>query len=101
MFLAMCLIRTGESEKAKELLDEKVIAFAGADGAYWLGSIYALLGQKEEAMNWLQRAIQVGYGNYPWFQADANLDSLRQEPRFQVMMDELRARWEKLQQEVQ
>jgi serine/threonine-protein kinase len=100
-FLAMCLSKKGQPEDAQAFIDEKLIAVAEADGdgAYWLGSIYALLGRNEEAMNWLERAIRIGYENYPWFKADANLDSLRREPRFQKLIDELRMRWEKLQQE--
>ncbi|MBI3950432.1 MAG: tetratricopeptide repeat protein [Acidobacteria bacterium] len=100
LFLAMCLIGKGETEQARQLLDEKAIAFAEADGdgAYWLGSVYAMLGEKEEAIEWLQRAIRIGYENYPWFEADANLNSLRQESRFQKILNGLQMRWERLQQ---
>jgi serine/threonine-protein kinase len=101
MFMAMCLSQTGQPDKAKELLDENVIAFAEADGdgAYWLGALYALLGEKDDAVKWLHHAIQVGYENYPWFIVDHNLDSLRQDPQFHQMMEDLGARWERLRQE--
>jgi serine/threonine-protein kinase len=101
-FLAMCLTKTGRRDEARQLIDDRMVAYAEADGdgAYWLGSVYALLGEKDEANNWLHRATKIGYENYPWFSRDPNLNLLRQDPRFIELLAGLRGRWEQLKQEV-
>ena len=60
------------------------------DGAYWTGGIYALLGEKEHALAWLRRAVEVGNHNYPWFQRDKNYDKLRGDAEYQHIMEEVR-----------
>jgi len=64
------------------------------DIAYWTGGIHALLGEKEQALAWLRRAVEVGNHNYPWFQKDKNYDSLRGDPEYQRIMAEVRQHWE-------
>ena len=68
------------------------------DQAYWTGGIHALLGEKEEALAWLRRAVEVGNHNYPWFQKDKNYDSLRGDPEYQRTMEEVRRHWEEYKQ---
>jgi serine/threonine-protein kinase len=63
------------------------------DVAYWTGGIHALLGEREEALAWLRRAVEVGNHNYPWFQKDKNYDSLRDDPEYQRIMEEVRQHW--------
>jgi len=64
------------------------------DIAYWTGGIHALLGEKEQALAWLRRAVEVGNHNYPWFQKDKNYDSLRGDPEYQRIMAEVQQHWE-------
>ena len=68
------------------------------DEAYWIGSIFALLGERQQALTWLRRAVQVGNHNYPWFQRDKNWDRLRNDPDYQHIMDEVRHNWETYKQ---
>jgi eukaryotic-like serine/threonine-protein kinase len=68
------------------------------DVAYWTGGIHALLGEKEEALVWLRRAVDVGNHNYPWFQKDKNYDKLRGDPEYQRIMEEVRRHWEQYKQ---
>jgi serine/threonine protein kinase/Tfp pilus assembly protein PilF len=63
------------------------------DLAEWIGGVYALLGEKEAALAWLRRAVQVGDHNYPWFQRDKNWDNLRSDPEFQRIMLEVEGYW--------
>ena len=60
------------------------------DEAYWLGGIYSLLGDKEQALVWLRRAVELGNHNYPWFQRDKNWANLRSDPEYQRVMAEVR-----------
>ncbi|HUA16507.1 MAG TPA: protein kinase [Verrucomicrobiae bacterium] len=64
------------------------------DAAYWLGGIYALLGDKQNALLWLRRTVELGDMNYPWFQRDKNYDSLRSDPDYQAIMAGVQRRWE-------
>ena len=64
------------------------------DAAYWLGGIYALLGDKPHALIWLKRTVALGDMNYPWFQRDKNYDSLRGDADYQAILADVRQRWE-------
>ena len=68
------------------------------DRAYWQGGIYALLGEKEQALLWLRRAVELGNHNYPWFQRDKNYDSLRSDSEYKKIMEDVRRHWEQYQQ---
>jgi serine/threonine protein kinase/tetratricopeptide (TPR) repeat protein len=98
LFLAFCYLSRGERERAFGLIDDDVIASAGADQdiAYWLASVYALDNRADEALEWLGRAIAMGNENYPFFAADPNWSLLREEPRYVAMMEDLKGRWERL-----
>ena len=81
----------GEKSKIDPLVfrfrPEQVI---DGDQAYWTGGVYALLGDKAQALAWLKRAVQLGNHNYPWFQRDRNYNSLRNDPEYQTIMEEVR-----------
>jgi serine/threonine-protein kinase len=63
------------------------------DLAEWIGAMYALLGEKQPALAWLRRAVQVGNHNFPWFQRDKNWDKLRGDAEFQRIMLEVEGHW--------
>lgn len=98
LFLAYCYHAGGNRDRAFGLIDDKVEAIARADQdvAYWLGSLYAMDGKANEAIEWLERAVSMGNENYPWFAADPHWDKVRDDPRYAKLMEELKARWERL-----
>jgi tetratricopeptide (TPR) repeat protein len=61
--------------------------------AEWIGAVYALLGEKQSALAWLKRAVQLGDHNFPWFQRDRNWDKLRGDSEFQRIMGEVEGYW--------
>jgi eukaryotic-like serine/threonine-protein kinase len=63
------------------------------DLAEWIGSVYALLGDKQPALAWLRRAVQLGNHNFPWFQRDKNWDKLRGDAEYQRIMLEVEGYW--------
>lgn len=85
---AMCLSRLGQHEEARAQLSERVLEVADADHdiAYWTASAYALEGEREEALKWLERAIDLGNENRAWFESDSNWESLRADEQFQELM---------------
>ena len=69
------------------------------DLAEWIGAVYALLGERQPALTWLRRTVQLGNHNYPWFQRDKNWDKLHSDPEFQNIMREVEGHWTQYQQQ--
>ena len=63
------------------------------DYAYFLGGIYALLGNREQALVWLKRTVELGDVNYEWFHRDKNYESLRGDAEYQAVMAGVKQRW--------
>jgi len=74
--------------------------YIDGDGAYWIGGVYAMLGEKKQALAWLRRAVTLGNHNYPWFQRDKNWNSLRNDPEYQKIMEDVRDRLEQYRKAV-
>jgi hypothetical protein len=51
------------------------------------------MGEKQPALAWLKRAVQLGNHNFPWFQRDKNWDNLRGDAEFQRIMVEVEGDW--------
>jgi len=62
--------------------------------AYYITCAYALMNKREPALKWLESAAADGFPCYLLFTTDANLNNLRQEPRFEKFMEGLRQQWE-------
>jgi serine/threonine-protein kinase len=54
----------------------KETAAADHDIAFWLASFYAMEDMRDEAIDWLQRAVKLGNENYPYFEQNKKLDKL-------------------------
>ena len=97
--LALVLIRTGEQDRADDLLDHSLAfvqdMFRLGFVAYGIADvqIYALQGKTDAALTTLRQAIDEGWRLFWWYYAkhDPNLDSIRDEPEFPAMMEEIRA----------
>jgi TolB-like protein/Flp pilus assembly protein TadD len=98
--LAAAFIYASRNERSKiapKLFTYRPETQTDADIAEWMAGVYALLGDRQLALQWLHRAVELGLYNYPWFQRDKNLDSLRSDPDFQKLMTGVRQRCEALQ----
>jgi serine/threonine-protein kinase len=51
-------------------------------------------GQRDEALHWLRKAIQIGNDNYPLLRDSSKLAALRGEPAFVELLEDQRVRWE-------
>ncbi|MGA9509388.1 MAG: protein kinase [Candidatus Sulfotelmatobacter sp.] len=92
------------SRNQREKIDRKLFQYRpeqiiDGDEAYWLGGLYALLGERKQALDWLKRTVALGDVNYPWFERDKNYDSLRSDPEYQSIMTGVRQRWEAYKKE--
>lgn len=59
--------------------------------AYNVACAYAVLGDGDRAVELLDRAVRGGRGNLGWIENDPDLDSLRGDPRFEVIVGRLRS----------
>jgi serine/threonine-protein kinase len=91
--LATCLSAQGKHEQANTQLTEKVKVAAAADHdiAYWLASAYLLQGRQVLALEWLEKAINLGNENYLWFESDPNWSDLHDDPRFKELMQRIKS----------
>jgi non-specific serine/threonine protein kinase len=87
----------GEKMKALDTFSEKARGFIWNDPEVpWFGaSLFALVDEKDEALLWLEHAIDRGWINYPLF-AERNpfFANIRGEPRFKKLMDRVKYEWE-------
>jgi TolB-like protein/DNA-binding SARP family transcriptional activator/TPR repeat protein len=63
--------------------------------AHFLTEVFALSGNHDESLRWLERAIERGYLNFPVISGrDALYGHLRDDPRFARLLETVRRRWE-------
>jgi TolB-like protein/Tfp pilus assembly protein PilF len=88
---ATCLSAQGRHAEALAQITESVKDSAAADHdiSYWLASVYALEGMRDEALQWLKRAIALGNENRSWFESDTNWAAFWDDPQFKQMMARL------------
>jgi len=58
-----------------------------------IAAIYAVLGETDKALAWLERSIDTGNPCWPFFRIHPFLENLRGAPRFQELMDGLERRY--------
>ena len=56
---------------------------------YNVGCIYSLAGEYEKSIAVLEQAADTGLAQKGWYLHDSNLDPLRENPRFQALIDRL------------
>lgn len=91
-----CYSARGEHDKALSVITEQVRETAAADHdiAVWMASLYAMEMHRDEAIEWIRRAVSLGNENYPMFADNNRLDNLRSDLRFVDLMTELERKWE-------
>src|SRR2546423_117120 len=82
----------GFNEEARAQLNDEVKKTADTDHdvSYWLASAYAMEGERDEALRWLRRAIELGNENKPWFERNPSWDSLKDDPEFQEIIGSIK-----------
>lgn len=95
MILKYALCR--ETKKVREMLDSDLSAAIGSDFGYQylLCVIFALLDEKEEALDWLEKAVSNGYINYPRLNGgDPFIKNIQTEARFKKLLKQVKQEWE-------
>jgi tetratricopeptide (TPR) repeat protein len=76
-------------ECVRKALDLPITVGHAHHAYYQVACVYAVLGETEKAMAWLQRSVDTGNPCWPFFKLDPHLESLRTEPRFQRLVADL------------
>jgi TolB-like protein/Flp pilus assembly protein TadD/tRNA A-37 threonylcarbamoyl transferase component Bud32 len=87
---AVSLCRLGDPARGLEWA-ERALSIDPEDAGvrYNVACLYALEGQREQAIDCLEEVIRLGFGNLEWIGQDPDLDSLREHPRFRRLMTSL------------
>jgi len=90
-FGAAAFSHFGDNTQAREWL-QRALAVDDEDPAvlYNVGCVYALLGEGDEAMTCLEKAVKMGFGQIEWIENDTDLASLRSLTRFQDLLARVR-----------
>lgn len=88
---AIYLARVGRFDEAREQLNEESLSISKADHdmAYWVGCAYSVLGEKDLAFEWLNRAVRLGNENLPLYETDKSLNSIRDDERFEILLKKI------------
>jgi TolB-like protein/tetratricopeptide (TPR) repeat protein len=69
---------------------ERLVRLGGDAAAYQYAEIHAQWGERPVALEWLEKARRLGDPGLIYLKIDALMDPLRNEPRFQAVMRELK-----------
>ena len=81
----------------QERKDQVSSALQGADAkprdpqaAYNAARVYARLGDNDQALSWLNKALDLGYDQFDYLSLDPSLVNLKKDPRFLKLLEERR-----------
>ena len=89
----------GEKSKALEIVTEDFVATMKDDAwfAIWTAESYALMGFKEESVEWIEKGVHctLPFINYPFLsESDPLLENIRGEQKFKKLMEHVKYEWE-------
>ena len=87
----------GNAEQAVESVTRacsSARSFGHAHHAYYqIACIFSLLGRRDAAFEWLERAVNHGFACWPFFLKDTCLQNLRSLPEFDALVSSLQAKY--------
>jgi tetratricopeptide (TPR) repeat protein len=87
---AAALIQLGQKDKGLDWSRRALRADPDEPAIlYNVACNFAVAGVKDDALGYLDRAIAAGFGYKAWLEHDSDLDSLRDDPRFKVLLAKL------------
>jgi adenylate cyclase len=85
------LFEDGQIERAMEWTRRSLELYPDdMGGIFNAACMHCKLGQKEEALQLLERAVNRGWGRRDWIERDTDYDILRDDPRFIALMSKLK-----------
>jgi non-specific serine/threonine protein kinase len=87
---AFAYAQAGDSERAKGLLLEiDKLGPVDTPSGYYKALAHMVLGEREEAIRWLENSFNIGIGITAIINPEALFDPLRSDPRFQALIHKL------------
>jgi eukaryotic-like serine/threonine-protein kinase len=89
--LAILYARAGRTDEAQATLHAvQALAHKQFVSPYGIASYYAVIGDNDRALDWLEKAYSERDGTLVWLKVHPRLDGLRGEPRFRELLARLR-----------
>jgi predicted Zn-dependent protease len=91
---ALLLAVEGQREQALSAMDEETRKFAAAafPSTITVAEFYAVLGDTDKAVEWVEQAVRNGDERTAWFRKSRRLASVQGDPRFQQIINSIEAR---------
>ena len=94
---AMASALRGDRDGVLRIMTPELRAMAWWDDlfSWWAADCFALVGEQDASLDFLERAVALGIINYPFLaQHDTCLSGVRSEARFGQLMERVRTAWE-------
>jgi TolB-like protein len=95
---AILLADSGRRQEAREYIRLSIEQGEGLShfhhAAFSIACAYALMGEKELALQWLKETAEQGMPCYPLFNTEPALNNLRDDPRFVEFMEKIKKQYE-------
>jgi TolB-like protein/Tfp pilus assembly protein PilF len=85
MLRAMALHDLGDDAASRRTMDDMIARF-GHNAAYQIAAAFAWRGERDRALEWLERAYAQHDSGLPWLNADVPFQKLHGEPRFEAIV---------------
>ena len=56
---------------------------------YNVACLYSMAGEPDRAFDYLERAAKAGHAHRAWLESDSDLDPIRDDPRFQAILEQI------------
>jgi tetratricopeptide (TPR) repeat protein len=91
---ALTLASAGERDDALKVMNAETLKFAAAafPSTLVVAEFYAVLGDSSQAIEWLERTVRNGDERTELFRRSTRLTAVRQDPRFQRIVDSVQSR---------
>ncbi len=83
---ALVLGFAGRGAEAEKLIEKFVASDGGIKNPYWVACLYAAVGEREAAFEWLEKSYVVRQADLVSMKIDPALDSLHEDARFQDLL---------------
>lgn len=84
-YYALCFL--GDNEGAEAWMQQIIASYPDDEGSYYEAAcLYALMGRKQEAVQYMQKTLELGYRNIEHLKRDRDLDPIREMPEFKALL---------------
>ena len=88
---ATALVDLGQKERARRWV-QRAEAIDPDDSylTYGMACFHSRIGEMDEAIRYLEKALKVGFAHKEWIEHDSDFDPVRDDPRFKALLDGMR-----------